>query len=824
MRGVRGDLPGGTVTFLFSDIAGSTRLLLELGAETYAAALAEHRRLLREAFVGHGGVEVDTQGDAFFVAFSTADGALAAAAEAQATLARGPLTVRMGIHTGTPMLTAEGYVGPDVHRAARIAAAGHGGQVLVSAATAGLIDGRTLHDLGDHRLKDLSAPERIYQLGAGEFPPLKTLYRTNLPVPTTTFLGRATELAALEALLRRDDVRLVTLTGPGGTGKTRLALQAAGAAAERFPDGVWWVPLTSLRDPVLVLPTAAGVLGASGDLAEHIADRRLLLLFDNFEQVIDAAHDVGALFARCPRMRAVVTSRELLQLPGEHAYPVPPLQPGEGTQLFVTRARAVQPGFTGDGTVAELCERLDNLPLAIELAAARVRMLSPEQLLARLGQRLDLLKGGRGVDDRQQTLRATIEWSHDLLNPDEQHLFARLAVFRGGWTLEAAEGICNADLDVLQSLVDKSLVRVRDDRFWMLETIREYAIEKLEASTEADAMRRRHADYFLALAEEAYPHLTGDPKEWLDRLDAEHDNLRAALDRLDAAGESQPAQQLAGALWKFWSLRGHAAEGARRLAAAAARDEQLTPARARALIGLVGNSSGTAYAVVKRHADEALAIYRLTGDEAGVANALFILGATANDRAEFEEGRHHLEQCLPLFEALHDNHYILLTIFQLAWSYDELGDAERGREMDLELLRRARAVGNRRMEATGLDVVAGWAIDDGRADEALAMLRQALRTHREMNLPEQVLDSLSRVSRAHAAADRHALSLRLLAAALALYESMGLDVPGHVARRNERLLPTLKRALDPEVFARISEEGRQLSLEEAVDMALAESG
>ncbi|HUG47581.1 MAG TPA: adenylate/guanylate cyclase domain-containing protein, partial [Candidatus Limnocylindria bacterium] len=731
----RPDLPTGTVTFLFTDVEGSTRLLHELGAEAYGEALAEHRRVLRRAFLRYGGVEVDTQGDAFFIAFPTAEGAIRAAEEAQLALAEGPTRVRMGIHTGTPVLTGEGYVGPDVHRAARICAAGHGGQVLASAATAGLVGRDGLGDLGEHRLKDLSAPERIYQLGVGEFAPLKTLYQTNLPIPTTSFVGREHEVAEVAARLR-DGARLLTLTGPGGTGKTRLALQAAAAVAESFPDGVWWVPLTPLRDPALVMPTAAGAVGASGDLAEHIADKRLLLLFDNFEQVVDAAADVGGLLARCPRLNMLVTSRELLQLPGEQAYPVPPLARDESVELFLTRARAVQPGFDGNGTIAVLCDRLDDLPLAVELAAARVRMLSPEQLLQRLGQRLDLLKGGRGVDDRQQTLRATIEWSHDLLSPDEQHLFARLSVFRGGWALEAAEAICDADLDVLQSLVDKSLVRVRDDRFWMLEIIREYAIERLDESGTAAELRTRHADYFLALAEDAYPHLTGDPKEWLDRLDAEHDNLRAALDRLDATGQGQLVQQLAGALWKFWSLRGHAAEGGRRLAAAAASDEQPTPARARVLIGLAGTSFATAYAPVKRHGEEALAIYRSTGDEAGVASALFILGAVANDRAEYDEGRRHLEQCLPLFEALHDNHYILLTIFQLAWSYDELGDAERGRAMDLELLRRARAVGNRRMEATGLDVVAGWAIDDGRADEALAMLRQALRMHREMNLPE----------------------------------------------------------------------------------------
>jgi predicted ATPase len=331
-----------------------------------------------------------------------------------------------------------------------------------------------LADLGEHRLKDLSAPERIYQLGDAEFPPLTSLHQTNLPIPATPFLGRDRELQELLELLSQEDVRLLTLTGPGGTGKTRLGLQAAAETAERFPQGVWWVPLAPLRDPELVLEAAAHALGAKDGLAEHIADKALLLLFDNFEHVVEAAAELAALLASCPNLHLLVTSRELLRVPGEQAYPVPPLEPEEGTELFLTRARAALPSFEASPAVPELCARLEHLPLALELAAARVRVLSPEQLLERLSRRLDLLKAGRGADPRQQTLRAAIEWSHDLLNEEEQRLFARLAVFRGGCTLEAAEAVCEADLDTLESLVDKSLVRVRErERFWMLETIRE---------------------------------------------------------------------------------------------------------------------------------------------------------------------------------------------------------------------------------------------------------------------------------------------------------------------------------------------------------------
>ena len=471
MKPVGRDLPSGTVTFLFTDVEGSTKLLHELGAAAYAVALAEHRRVLREAFGAHGGVEVDTQGDAFFVAFPTAPGALAAADAALGGLSTGPIRVRMGVHTGTPHVGDEGYVGVDVHRAARIAAAGHGGQVLISASTAALRGTDGLLDLGERRLKDLSAPERIYQLGEEGFPPLKSLYRTNLPIPATPFVGREHELAEVCRLL--EDARLLTLTGPGGTGKTRLGLQAAAEAEERYPDGIFWVPLAPLRDSELVLATAGQALGAQDGLAEHLADKSLLLLFDNFEHVVEAAPGLTELLASCPNVHLLVTSRELLRVPGEQAYPVPPLEPEDGTKLFVARARAALPSFVASDTVPELCARLENLPLALELAAARIRVLSPDQLVERLSRRLDLLKAGRGVDARQQTLRATIEWSHELLTDDEQRLFARLSVFTGGCTIESADSVCEADLDTLESLVDKSLVRIREgDRFWMLETIR----------------------------------------------------------------------------------------------------------------------------------------------------------------------------------------------------------------------------------------------------------------------------------------------------------------------------------------------------------------
>ncbi len=498
------ELPRGTVTFLFTDIEGSTRLLHELGSDRYADELAGHRRVLREAFERHGGVEVDTQGDAFFVAFPTAPGALQAASEAQEAL---ELPVRMGLHTGTPLLTDEGYVGPDVHRAARIAAAGHGRQILVSASTAALLEpsNSLLLDLGEHRLKDLSAPERIYQAGEGEFPRLKTLYQTNLPVPATPFLGREDELAAVGELLARDDVRLLTLTGAGGSGKTRLALQAVAAAADEYPQGVWWVPLAEVRDSGDVLPAAARALGGGASLEEIVGDRRLLLLLDNFEHVIDAAAEVAALLEACPRLDLVVTSRERLRVGGEQVYSVPVLARGDSQRLFVARARAALPEFEPDEHVDELCARLDDLPLAIELAAARTQLLTTAQLLERLGKRLDLLRGGRDAEVRQRTLRATIEWSYELLSAEEQELLAALSVFQGGWTLESAERVCGADVELLESLVDKSLVRrIGSGRLFMLETIREFAGEQLD-SERRDVLMRRLLDVLAETFEDREP-------------------------------------------------------------------------------------------------------------------------------------------------------------------------------------------------------------------------------------------------------------------------------------------------------------------------------
>jgi predicted ATPase len=811
------ELPTGTVTFLFTDIEGSTNLLHEFG-DAYADVLAEHRRVLREAFVGHGGVEVDTQGDAFFVAFATAKDALAAAGEGQEALLAGPIRVRMGIHTGEPLATDEGYVGIDVHRAARIAAAGHGGQVIVSQATRDLSGDGGLRDLGAHRLKDLAAPERLYQLGDGDFPPLKTLYQTNLPIPATPFLGRERELQEVQALISRPDVRLLTLSGPGGTGKTRLALQAAAEAAERFPDGVYWVPLASLRDASLVLDVAAKALGAADGLVERIADKSLLLLFDNFEHLIEAAPQLSNVLAACPNAELIVTSRELLRLPGEQAYPVPPLEPEDGEELFVARARAAKPDFRADDAISDLCARLENLPLALELAAARVRVLSPDELLQRLSKRLDLLKGGRGVDPRQQTLRATIEWSHDLLDDDEQRLFARLAVFRGGCTIQAAEEVCDADIDTLQSLVDKSLVRVREgDRFWMLETIREFAVERLENSGEADAIRRRHADAFLALAESAdltVEAIAGGRRSRYEIVVPEQANIRAALDWLLGADEFESAMRLAVALEQYW-VTTSPAEGTRLLTEILERGARVPPElRVRATRCLAGVTYIVGdFETGTRYIEQALAEYRRLGDDRGVAHMLHRLAVEARRAGDFERARSLLEQGLALDRSAFTEIGVLTLLGEIAF--------EEGRpEESIELLDRSAASAKKIdwgwWQKIALQLAAEFTLRLGRPDDALPRIRDSLVIARTIQDRQGLAYGLTLLAWAAAAKGQAERAGTLWGTVEGEAERGRI---GQWESEREEYAGHLFAVAGPE-FERARAEGQTMSLDEAVEYAL----
>jgi len=821
---VRQDLPSGTVTFLFTDVEGSTKLLHELGADAYAEALADHRRLLRQAFSAHGGVEVDTQGDAFFVSFATAPGALDAAGQAQQELAAGPIRVRMGIHTGTPHLGEEGYVGVDVHRAARIAACGHGGQVLVSASTASLLGTDGLRDLGEHRLKDLSAPERIYQLGDADFPPLESLHQTNLPIPSTPFLGREQELGEVLGLLSREDVRLLTLTGPGGTGKTRLAAQAAGLSFDHYPDGVWWVPLAPLRDPKLVLESAGQALGARNGLAEHVADRSLLLLLDNFEQVVEAATDVSSLLTSCPRLDLLVTSREPLHVTGEQEYPVPPLVHEEGVGFFLARARAVKPDLQADDAVSEICRRLDELPLALELAAARVKALSSSQILERLDQRLPLLTGGaRDAPERQRTLRSTIEWSYELLTREEQRLFARLAVFSGGCTLEAAEEVAGADLDTLQSLVDKSLLRHTGERFWMLETIREYALEGLRESGEAEEVSRLHVEWFLALAEEAEPHLFGSElPEWLDRLEHEHDNLRAALDWLEGSGLDEQTLRLTAALSRFWSIRGHSIEARPRIQYALGTMGAPSPARARLLEAAAFLALDDADEIAgQRYATESMALYRELGDSRGSARALILLAQAAAEAGDYDTSLSLAEESARALSDVGDDDSFRAAMHDLGWITFSAGKSERARTLHEENLERARAAGDDRIAAASLELLALIATGEGRVSDAREMLRESYAINRRVGHPFGITFDLDYLAAAAAASDRPRVAARLLGRSDTLRSEIGIRIRKVDASVNEGTLRSIRALLNDEEVAAARAEGSEMSLDAAVEQALA---
>jgi predicted ATPase/class 3 adenylate cyclase len=808
-------LPSGNVTFLFTDVEGSTRLLHELGTEQYDAALADHRRIVRDAVQRHGGVEVDTQGDAFFIAFPTASGAVAAAAEVRDALAVGPIRVRLGLHTGTPRLSSEGYIGADVHKGARVGAAGHGGQILLSKETRELVDAEVT-DLGEHRLKDFDVAVPIFQLGQQRFPPLKTISNTNLPRPASSFVGREREVEQVASLLS-DGARLLTLTGPGGSGKTRLAVEVAAELVPAFKAGVFWVGLAALRNAALVTETIAQTVGTKEALADHIGEREMLLLLDNLEHVVGAAPELAMLVEACPNLQMLVTSRELLRVRGEVHYAVPPLAEPEAVELFCTRART-EP----NDAVHALCSALDNLPLAIELAAARARVLSPKQILERLSGRLDLLKGGRDADPRQLTLRATIEWSFDLLDEDEKLLFTRLAVFRGGCTLDAAEQVAEANLDTLQSLIDKSLLRHTGERFWMLETIREYAAERLQESVDADEPRRRHSGQFLALAEEAYPNLRGGSHErdWLERLEAEHDNFRAVLDRLEAIGDGQRALQLAGALYPFWYLRGHAPEGARRLRRLLAVDERPTPARARALNGaaVVVGTTGDA-ASERLFAQQGLALNRLLGDRWGAAYSTFLLGGNAASAADFERARPLLEEALDRFREVGDDHYVLVATDALAWTYGELGDRERRRALHEEVLGQARAQSNEPVIALQLEQLAIFAADDRNVDGALSMLKESLQISRDFGDPSAIADTLGYFAAVLVTARRAEEAARLLASAEALHEEFGSS-GAWPAKENDEALGRIRAQLEETAFAAAWAQGRALTVDEAVALAL----
>ncbi|MCW5852140.1 MAG: tetratricopeptide repeat protein [Anaerolineae bacterium] len=958
------DAPQGTVTLLFTDIEGSTGLLQQVG-ERYADLLAEHSRKLRTAAQAHQGYEVDTQGDAFLFAFARAQDALLAAVDAQRGLASvlGPrssvgIRVRMGLHTGEPQWTGDRYIGLDLHRGARIMAAGHGGQVLLSQTTCELVQGDlppgvTLRDMGLHRLKDLRRPRQLYQaVIAGlpdEFPPLKTLDArpNNLPSALTPLIGREVAARQVAALLQRDGVRLVTLMGPGGVGKTRLSLQVAADLLDEFADGVYFVGLAAITDPTHVMGAVAQTLGVREQggqsllaaLTDHLRDKRLLLVLDNFEQITAAAPQVAALFSQCPRLKALVTSRAALRIRGEHEFPVAPLplppkadrrpQTADGrdteygiasteyasritdyasritqyasVELFVQRARAVKPDFqvtpANARAIADICYRLDGLPLAIELAAARIRLLPPQAILARLDHRLKLLTGGaRDLPERHQTLRAAIEWSYDLLDPTRRTLFRRLAVFVGGGSLEAVEAVCGDDgrrttdgggqrvddvLEGLEALINESLIIQRDQpdgapRFHMLETIREFALEQLDADNETSILYDRQASYFLGLAETAAPKLIGpEQAEWLERLQREHNNLGAALDWLRQGDPERLdlGRRLAAALTNFWYLRGYFSEGRQWFqtlldpdpASLPARLPDLAPEYAHRLVRVYNGAGVLAWAQAdygaargyfeqvlvinqrlgNRRSEAAilnnlglialeegdypraqdlyqrsLALSRVLDDRASVASTLNNLGLIARDQGDYAAARASFQESLAMWRQLGDQSQIALALNNLgeaAWLQGNLALAAQSYNQSLGLCRELEDRRGMSFTLLGLGRVA---LAQGDRRQAHALFHESMSIRQDLNDRRGLVECLEEIACSVGHASSNAEAVQLLSAVDAFRQALHISRPPVEQERYTAMLTAMRDHLGGPAFEAAYQAGQSLTLEKAVTLAL----
>jgi predicted ATPase/class 3 adenylate cyclase len=802
-------LPTGTVTFLFTDIEGSTRLLQQLGP-AYADLLAQHHAVLRAAIQAWHGTEVDSQGDAFFAAFGRASEALRAVAEMQRSLAGlvwsggAVVKVRMALHTGEAALTEVGYIGLDVHRAARICSVGHGGQVLLSASTQALValdlpQGVALRSLGEYRLKDLQKPEQIYQLVIpglpSEFPALKSLdlRPNNLPVLLTSFIGREGEIVAVRQALGKE--RLVTLIGAGGSGKTRLALQVSAEVLEDFPEGIWFVDLAALSDPVFVPQVVATVLKLHEEsgrtiqesLVEHLRAQRVLLILDNCEHLVQAcARLAESMLQSCPSLKVLATSREALEIPGEHLLVVPTLslpktellkenrmknlpiiRCSEAVRLFEERAASVQPGFrlTEENALAaaQICQHLDGIPLAIELAAARIRMLSPAQILARLDDRFHFLTGGsRTALLRQQTLQALVEWSHDLLSNSEKVLFRRLSVFVGGWTLEAAESICEGGelarstiLDLLCHLADKSLVLAEPAgesmRYRMLETIRQFAQARLQAAGEQGDLQRRHLDTFSRFVQESQKGLTGqEPSPWLKMLDAEKDNLYTALTWAIQSGEDGniTAQEMTGGLWMWWTGRGALSEGRQWLQKALEGSQKPLGARAKALAGLAimvwmqGDLAETSQFLA-----ESLSILRALEplDKPVLAHAVHIQGHTALDQANYSEAEQAFQESLDLYQELDDPYWVGTLISDLGMVAYHQGDYASARKYQEQSLALFKDLGNNEITSQTLHRLGEIARLEGDYTRAEECYETCLHIYQEMGMKLQIASNLHKL-------------------------------------------------------------------------------
>jgi predicted ATPase/class 3 adenylate cyclase len=883
-RELVGHLPVGNLTLLFTDIEGSTRLLQRLGDKEYGRLLADHHRLLRRAITEADGLEIKSEGDSFFAVFHEPDQAIGAAAQAQRALAAQEwpqsigVAVRMGVHTGDVDLAEREYVGLDVHRAARISDAGHGGQVLVSETTAELV-GKALpadlrlRDLGVHRLKDLRESERLYQLVIeglpADFPPPRSqeIAASGLPQQLTSFFGREREIAETRELLA--DSRLVTLTGAGGTGKSRLALRLATEVLGDFPDGVRYVALAALREPDLVLPEIARAFDVvegddlRGRLVETIGSQRVLLILDNFEHLLPAAAEVAGLLADTPRLKILVTSRSRLNVPGEREFIVPPLAVPDlrrlppldtlahlpAIALFIDRAQAVRPDFRlteGNArAVVDICARVDGLPLAIELAAARVRLMSPDKICDRLSNRLALLAStSAGVAERQRTLRATIQWSYELLGDEERLLFRRLGVFLGGALLPLVAQVVQADdefalMEQLGSLIDKSLLRLSAKEGWggalrveMLESIRDFALERLAENGDIDEYRRRHALVFVDLAEQAEPHLTGtEGGPWLDRLEREHDNMRAAFGWALESGRGDVAVRLTYALWRYWQMRGHLTEGRERAeqALAALGDTVEAELRSRAFAAAGSLAYWQAdWPAARAHYEAALEVDRRRDEPAAVAEALYNLSFTYSvPRTDVEHALDLAQEALAIFRRLDDRAGVAKTLWAMGIIANSLPEARPTDAVDYyqEAAAIFEQLDNRPMLAWARFMEADARTPAGTTNEARRLTVDALRIFVELGDVSGYALCLHGLAVLEWADRRRPSAVRLAAAAQAIARSSGVNLTISTSGRWLGRFGFDDHALDADVVERDPElatewaAGSQLTTEQAVEDA-----
>jgi predicted ATPase/class 3 adenylate cyclase len=871
-------LPSGTVTILLTDIEGSTDLLQRLGDTRYAGVLAEHRGLLRAACAQEGGREIGTQGDGVLMAFPRARDAVAAAVAAQRAIHKHAWDegmaprVRMGLHTGEPGSVEGEYVGLDLHRAARICAAAYGGQILVSLATSVLIEGSLppeveLRSLGEHRLRDLKQPERIFQVLhpdlPSEFPPLRSrnVVPNNLPQQLTSFIGREREIFLVKQLL--SSTPILTVTGSGGCGKTRLALHVAGDQIEAYADGVWLVELAALAEPRLVLSTVASVLGlreAPGRallaiVLDYLRTKKVLLVLDNCEHLVAACAEVAEAFVRsCPRLRILVTSREPLGIQGETVWRVPSLSlpdtrevrsvdqlmQYEATRLFVERATAVHWAFTVTphtaDSIVEVCRRLGGIPLAIELAAARMRALSVEQIAARLNERFSFLTGGsRTLLPRQQTLRGALDWSYDLLSDKERRLLCRLSVFAGAWTLEAAEGVCTGDgiepreiLDLLTQLVFKSLVLMegQEGEAWyhLLETVRHYGHDKLDESGETAGVRTRHLNWYLRLSELAEPELTGaDQGVWLDRLEREHDNLRTALEWSTAhEGGREAGLRLASALWQFWHVRGHFGEGRGWLETLLTDDHNPSaPTRAKALVGagFLASRQGDYHAAI-RLCTESLNVFRQLDNPSGMAQAVYGLGMVAESQGDYERAKTFLMESLTLARQAGGKRRAAVSLNSLGEVGRCQGDYSAAQASYEESLALLRELGDKRSIAITLGNLGHVALYQGECERAAVLFSEALGLTRQLMFRLGIAEYLAGLGGVAAAEGGHLRAARLLGAAEEMLRLLGALLRPPDLAEYERSIATTRAELTEEAFRTAWDEGRAMTVDQAIGYAL----